>query len=67
MGCDDDASSSEDCRANWADCLDRLRAGRPEYNALSGNNPHETPLESAVQVAAIRRIFVWFSTWTFCA
>jgi putative spermidine/putrescine transport system substrate-binding protein len=29
--------------------------GRPEYNALIANNPHETPLEPAVQVAAFRR------------
>jgi len=29
--------------------------GRPEYAALIANNPHETPLEPAVQVAAFRR------------
>ncbi|MEY4099533.1 MAG: hypothetical protein RL300_704 [Pseudomonadota bacterium] len=29
--------------------------GRPEYDALIANNPHETPLEPAVQVAAFRR------------
>ena len=29
--------------------------GRPEYDALIANNPHETPLEPAAQVAAFRR------------
>jgi putative spermidine/putrescine transport system substrate-binding protein len=29
--------------------------GRPEYDALIANNPHETPLDPAVQVVAFRR------------